>query len=382
MSLAFLRPALAGAAATCAGNGLARFAYVPLFPAMVAAGWVDGGEAGLLGAVNLTGYLAGALGGRAVARALGVPRALDLGMALAALAFAACAWNGGLAWLAAWRLLAGIAGGVLMALAGPAVQTVVPPQRRGAAGGVVIAGVGGGVALASVAVPLLLPGGLPATWLALALLTLALWGFAHPRWPLPPPAEGGVAHGPVPRAAGLVVAYALSGAGMVAPMVYLADLAARGRALGVAAGSLMWLLFGLGGILGTLAGGRAADRLGGRRSIALWLAVQAVALGLLLLPWTVALVPGTVLCGFAAMGISAVALAAARERAGAQAGVIWVRVTAGFAVAQAVTGFALAALFAATGEAHGAVFGAGLALSLAAFAVGAADQRGPRVDNA
>ena len=30
----FLWPALAGAAATCAGNGLARFAYVPLFPAM------------------------------------------------------------------------------------------------------------------------------------------------------------------------------------------------------------------------------------------------------------------------------------------------------------------------------------------------------------
>ena len=46
----FLWPALAGAAATCAGNGLARFAYVPLFPAMVGAGWVDGGGAGLLGA--------------------------------------------------------------------------------------------------------------------------------------------------------------------------------------------------------------------------------------------------------------------------------------------------------------------------------------------
>jgi hypothetical protein len=65
----FLRPALAGAAATCAGNGLARFAYVPLFPAMVVAGWVDGGGAGLLGAAALAGYLAGVLGAGRVARA-------------------------------------------------------------------------------------------------------------------------------------------------------------------------------------------------------------------------------------------------------------------------------------------------------------------------
>ena len=38
----FLRPALAGAAATFSGIGLARFAYVPLFPAMVGAGWISG----------------------------------------------------------------------------------------------------------------------------------------------------------------------------------------------------------------------------------------------------------------------------------------------------------------------------------------------------
>jgi hypothetical protein len=54
-----LRPALAGAAATFSGIGLSRFAYVPLFPAMVSAGWVTGPEGGLLGAFNLAGYLAG-----------------------------------------------------------------------------------------------------------------------------------------------------------------------------------------------------------------------------------------------------------------------------------------------------------------------------------
>src|SRR4051812_2024908 len=58
-----LSPAFAGAAATLSGIGLARFAYVPLFPAMVAAAWVTGAEGGFLGAVNLAGYLIGVLGG-------------------------------------------------------------------------------------------------------------------------------------------------------------------------------------------------------------------------------------------------------------------------------------------------------------------------------
>src|SRR3954469_14754950 len=176
-----LRPALAGAAATLSGIGLARFAYVPLFPAMVGAGWVSGAEAGFLGAVNLAGYLLGVLGGRGLAGRLGTARALDLGMALAALAFAACGWNGGVAWLAFWRGLAGLAGGVLMALAGPAVQGAVAPVSRGSAGGVVVAGVGSGVILGSLAVPALLPAGVAATWLGLAGLVPLLLGFRPPR---------------------------------------------------------------------------------------------------------------------------------------------------------------------------------------------------------
>ena len=66
-----LSPAFAGAAATLSGIGLARFAYVPLFPVMVAAGWVSGAEGGFLGAVNLAGYLIGVLGGRMLAQRLG-----------------------------------------------------------------------------------------------------------------------------------------------------------------------------------------------------------------------------------------------------------------------------------------------------------------------
>jgi predicted MFS family arabinose efflux permease len=368
------RIALSGTAATCTGIGLARFAYVPLFPAMVSAGWVDGAEAGLLGALNLTGYLLGVGAARAVARRITVPRALDLGMALAVLAFAACAWHGGLAWLGFWRCMAGISGGMLMGLAGPSVQAVTPPERRGRAGGMVLFGVGGGITLGALLVPLLLQGGVAMAWLGLAMMALLLWLVMRPYWPRPPVAET-APEGRAPPAYGIIIAYALSGAGLVPPMLYLSDLAARGRGLGVELGAGMWVLFGLGCIAGALLGGRAVDRWGGRCAIFIWMVIQTVALALALPQALWVLVPLGLVSGLAALGITTVALAAARERAGPLAGVIWVRVTAGFAIAQAIAGFALAALFRATDESHAAVFAAGLALTLAGLVVAWADWR-------
>jgi len=363
----FLRPALAGAAATAAGNGLARFAYVPLFPAMVTAGWVDGGQAGTLGAAALLGYLIGILGGRRVALWLGVPGMLDAGMAMVVVAMAACAWNGGFGWLLGCRTVAGIAGGLLMALAGPATQASVPATRRGAAGGIVIAGVGSGIALGAVAVPALLHAGVATTWLGLAALALALWAFAHPRWPTM--ALTGVAGEAPPPARLLLITYGLHGAGMVPPMVYLADLGARGRGLGVEIGALLWLAFGLAGVAGGILSGRVTDRLGGRPTLRLWMALQTLALALCLPANPAFVLPAAAVSGFAAVGVTTVTLTVAREWAGVRATGLWVRCTAVFAVMQTAVGFALAAVFAATGESHAAVFGAGLGFSAAGFLV-------------
>ena len=367
-----LSPAFAGAAATLSGIGLARFAYVPLFPAMVGAGWVTGAEGGFLGAMNLAGYLIGVLGGRTLAGRVGTARALDAGMGLAALAFAACAWNAGLAWLAAWRMAAGLAGGILMALAGPAVQGAVAPAQRGMGGGIVVMGVGGGIVAASLFMPAILPVGLPAAWLGLAVLVLGLWGFAHRRWPQTPGAPADAA-APRPRALALTLAYGLAGAGMVPHMVYFVDLAVRGRGLDSRIGALTWLLFGLGAILGTLSGGRGADRWGGARALKIWLALQAAALALALPSSAAGLFASALLGGFGGIGVTAVALARARELAGAAAGMVWVRATAVFALAQAATGFALVPLFAHTGS-YVLLFASGLAASIAALLAATPDR--------
>ena len=52
--------AAAGLCASLVGLGLARFAYTPLIPALIAAKWFTPAEAVYLGAANLAGYLAGA----------------------------------------------------------------------------------------------------------------------------------------------------------------------------------------------------------------------------------------------------------------------------------------------------------------------------------
>ncbi|WP_161600771.1 YbfB/YjiJ family MFS transporter [Teichococcus oryzae] len=367
------RVPLAGAGTLSAGIGLARFAYVPLFPALVSAGWVDGAGAGLLGACNFAGYLLGAMGGRSLGRRTGVPLALDLGMALVVLSFLACALPWGLGWMAGWRALAGLAGGLMMALAGPAVQAVVPAGRRAAASGLVISGVGSGTVLGALAVPFLLPAGVAMAWLGLAALAALIWLALRRNWPDPPAEMMRLPRGlRVPRAAAMLVAYGLSGAGMVAPMVYLADFAVRGHGLAPPLDALPWVLFGLGGVAGTLTGGRVAGRLGGRRAMLIWLLVQVLALATSLLPGWASMLLAAPICGFAGVGVSAVALTVAREQAGIAAGLLWVRATIIYAAAQALGGFGLAALFRATGEQHLAVFSAALALSVLAFLAAAA----------
>jgi predicted MFS family arabinose efflux permease len=212
-------------------------------------------------------------------------------------------------------------------------------------------------------------------WFGLAGLVFCLWLYAHPRWPSAPVGPATVPGQARPQAAHMILAYGLSGGGLVPPMIYMADMAVRGRGLPLEWASGVWLLFGLGGIIGTLSSGTAADRLGATRSYRLWLLLQILALALCLPPSPWLLVPAALLSGFAAMGVTAVVLALARERAGAAAGAVWSRTTASFAIIQAVVAFGLAQLFAATGESHLALFSVGLGLSVAALLVQLAERR-------
>jgi predicted MFS family arabinose efflux permease len=370
-SARFAMVAAAGACATFLGVGLQRFAYAPLVPAMVQQGWLDSHAAGLLGAANFAGYVIGGLFAARLARHLGLVATLRAAMAVAACCFALCAGQGGMAWLAPWRTLAGAAGGALMVLAGPAIQAAVPQERRGLAAGVVFSGVGLGIITGALIVPAVLPEGIGAVWLALAAAGCGLAALSWRYWPqgtAPAHAAPGV---PLPRGTfRLVAAYGLAAAAATPDMVWWPDFIARGLGHGTSAGATSWLVYGVGALIGPSVCGRLADRIGARPALRIAFAVQVAAIGTPLVSADLALLTASAMAaGAIAIGTTALALTRAREIGGDVAPAIWRISTIAWGSAQVATGFLLVWLFAAAGGSHLALFGFGTAAAAAALLV-------------
>jgi predicted MFS family arabinose efflux permease len=288
-------------------------------------------------------------------------------MVTATLCFLMCAIPGGLAWLGPWRALTGFSGGILMVLAGPAVQAVVPVAMRGLAAGLVFAGVGSGIVIGAVLVPLMLPHGLVVAWLALAGLAFVLTLVSWRLWPnvAAPPAMR------LPRLSGtagwMVASYSFAAMAQTVHMVWWPDFIARGLGQGAATGALFWLLYGASAASGPTLCGWLADRAGPGRALRVVMVIQAGALALPLVSVsTAALVLSAVLAGGTAIGSTALTLTRAREIGGAAGPGLWRINTAAWGLSQTATGFFLAWLYTATGG-HWALFVFGVAASACAI---------------
>jgi predicted MFS family arabinose efflux permease len=367
-ALAPARAAAAGLAAMFAGIGIGRFAYTPLIPALVGAGWYGPGEAAAFGAANLVGYLAGAAAALPLARLCPLPWLMRGMMVLVAAATALAALRPEPLVFGAARVAAGVAGGTLMVLGPPSLLAAVPIAVRGRVGGAVFAGVGAGIVAASLALPVLFGSGLPAAWLGLGAAALGCAAVAWPFWPPePPPAPP---PGPAePGLARLILAYAVSAFAIVPHMLLLSDYVARWLGRGVGWGATAFAVYGAGAMLGPVVGGAVGDRIGFRRTLSLALLLQAVAVALpaLLRALPATLVSGLVV-GALTPGIPPLVLARAGELAGMRAAArSWRSATIAYALAQAFGAFAAAAAFARL-RAHPPLFVAGAVFSLAALA--------------
>ncbi|HEX2890602.1 YbfB/YjiJ family MFS transporter [Vineibacter terrae] len=367
----------AGLCASLVGIGLSRFAYTPLIPALVAAGWFSPADAAYLGAANLAGYLGGALAARHLAARISARRTMRIMLASAVLAFFACAAPVSFAWFFVWRFVSGFAGGAVMVLAATMVLPHVPPARRGLASGVIFAGVGLGIAASGTLVPPLLRWGLVETWCALGILALALtiaaWnGFsdtearptAHPS----PRVERHTS----PTLKALYIQYALNAVGLVPHMVFLVDFVARGLGHGLDAGARYWVLFGLGATVGPVLAGHLADRIGFGPALRLALLVQAGAIALIAVASTaVALSLSSLVVGAFVPGIVPLVLGRTQALASPDDDVrqaAWSTATTAFAVGQAGAAYAMSFLFAHSGS-HVLLFSVGAAALVLALIV-------------
>ena len=381
------RMALSGLSASLIGIGLARFAYTPLLPAVIAAGWFSPADAAYLGAANLAGYLLGALLAPPVAARLPAVPVLRVMMALAAASFFACGFPVSFAWFFVWRFAAGIAGGILMALVAPTVLPHVPHGRRGLVGGAIFVGVGCGIVASGTVVPALLTSGLGVTWWGLGALCAVLTAVAWGGWPsaaaLPAVARPleSASSGAALRA--LYVSYGLIAIGLVPHMVFLVDFIVRGLGQGLTAGAHCWVLFGLGAVVGPMLAGAIADRIGFGPTLRLTLLAQAVAVGALAVTTgPLALAISSVAVGAFVPGSVAIVLGRMHELVPAdhhRQRAAWSWCTTAFALGQAAGAYGLSYLFARTGGAYDVLFvvgalalAAALALELAMLALPAA----------
>ena len=358
-------PIFAGLCASLVSIGLARFAYTPLIPSLIQAHWFSASDVVYLGAANLVGYLIGALIGHPLARRTSNKTALRLMMLAVTLAFFACGFPLSMSWFFGWRLLSGIAGGAIMVLVAGTVLPHVPATRRGLASGAIFLGIGLGIAGSGTIVPPLLSLGLQQTWFGLGVLALVLTAASWFGWPTvahPVAAAPSDTSSPAPTDPSvylLFAQYAFMAAGLVPAMVFLVDYVARGLDAGAHVGALIWVMYGLGAIVGPVSYGFLADQLGAKTGIRIVLVIQALAVGLLSISSSfAALAVLAVILGSFPPGIVPLALARVHELIPDhhQQQIAWSRATVSFATFQAVSGFAYSALFNASGGHHALMF--------------------------
>lgn len=370
------RGVLCAFCASLIGIGLARFAYSPLLPAIVGAHWFQPATAAYLGAANLAGYLAGALLGRPISARVRVVTVLRASMALATLAFFACAFPLDFAWFFAWRFASGLAGGVLMVLAAPTVLPSVSPSRRGLAGGAIFMGVGAGIVASGTLVPLLLQLSVSAAWLGLGALSLILMVIGWSGWPsvapAAPPARK-LAAPRLPALRSLYVVYALNAVGWLPHMIFLVDFVARGLGKGVQVGSEFWVVFGIAATIGPLAVGRLADRIGFGPALRLAFLLEAcaVAIPAFGLGWAW-LIVSCVIVGSFLTGTIPLVLGRIGELLPhdvEQQKAAWSFATVGFALMQAAAAYGLSFVFARNSGDYRPLFLIGSAAMIAALAI-------------
>jgi predicted MFS family arabinose efflux permease len=373
------RFAVAGLCASLVGLGLARFAYTPLIPALIAAKWFSASDVVYLGAANLAGYLAGALLARPAAARIGAVPAVRAMMVLATLSCFASSVAVSFLWFFVWRFLAGLSGGIIMVLAATVILPHTSPAKRGIVGGVIFAGVGLGVAASGTMVPLLLMQGLKQAWIGLGVLSLLLTLVSWTNWPKQAPAPQAPTAASHPKrhrqsaaVTALLIQYGLNACALVPHMVFIVDFVARGLGQGISAGSHYWVFYGLGAIVGPLLTGHLGDRAGFGPALRASFLVEAIAV---LLPAVstqpASLIVSSVIIGGFTPGIVPLVLGRIHElvpHSAEQQRVTWGHATTSFALFQAAAAYGFSWLFAHTAGDYLLLFqlgGGAVALALA-----------------
>jgi predicted MFS family arabinose efflux permease len=133
-------------------------------------------------------------------------------------------------------------------------------------------------------------------------------------------------------------------------MVFLVDFIARDLGQGLHTAAIYWVIFGMGALLGPIAGGHAGDRIGFRTALRLAFLVQAFCVALPLVTVSaVGLALSSFIVGAFVPGCVAITIGRTREfipDAPAAQAAAWSWCTIAFALGQAIAGYGFSFIFA------------------------------------
>lgn len=353
----WLAATFAALAAYFISIGIARFAYSPLIPALIKEEWFTAADATYLGAANLAGYLIGAISGKWVGSR--IPHHLLFGsvMLIVSISLFASMFPVSFSWYFLWRVVSGYCGGIVMVLAATLILPHVPAHRLGLATGLMFTGVGSGIALSGLLVPLLVEIGLTETWVVLGTISLALTIAVYPFWPRnvalqskqSPTLETKLAHAFTFSLTSLYLTYGLIAMALTAHMVFLVDYVARDLNLGLGIGGQIWIAFGLGAMVGPLSVGALAGWIGFKYALHLLLLIMFLFIGIVLVDHSLAtLYASAFVVGATVPGVVPLIAGSVHELTRSNSSLnktAWSLCTVAFAIGQAIAAYVFAAMY-------------------------------------
>ncbi|MGA3038748.1 MAG: YbfB/YjiJ family MFS transporter [Vulcanimicrobiaceae bacterium] len=328
--------------------GVGRFAYTPLLPLMEHGAGLSHAMAGLIASSNLAGYLVGAISASSTRfrtrRLQGVWWAIAIVIATTAL----IAFTPVSAWIVV-RFVTGVASGFAFVLGSSIVLDRAAFERRPDWVAIFYGGVGAGIALTAVAVPLLGAwGGWRAGWLGLGAISLVLCAVTMPWLTDSTNAEIGARPQETskldPRLFGwLFAAYGAQGMGYVIPATFIVAMIASIPSIAKFAAA-SWVVVGVVAIPSTIIWNRLGIAFG--RDVALVVALIVMAVGAMapvVAPNGFGVILSAATLGGTFVGVTALANALGRALQPERSHIAIGRLTAGFGVGQ-ILGPAVAGL--------------------------------------
>lgn len=340
-----------GFSATFVGNGIGRFAYIALLPALVQANWFSQKDASYLGVATLVGYLVGSLVLSLLTRYLSERTILRVSMLLSGISYVACALpHAPLAWYYIWRLSAGVTGALLMIVGPSNVLRSCAINVRSKVSGIVFAGIGIGVLISGTIIPVFVDISISFTWVALGGISLLLAITTWNLW-----ADDVIIDHTLDKnikltskqykfLALVLAAYSLNAIGYLPHTLFWVDYIVRELKMPLGYGGFFWAIFGIGAGIGPFFTSGLANRFSIKtalliafflKSVGVFLPVISSSLPALFLSSLIvgALTPGTV---------TLIALYTLRGAGDIRYRASWNTMTLAFALSQALFSYVMA----------------------------------------